>query len=230
MKTLYTSIGRFERRSEGHTGEYPVVIISGQEYMLDQQELILWNTLAWRLLKKQEIPRHYLRFMQNCDFTPQRSWEACLNRLITRGLVICASGETDYDALYELIAGLQIMPARGNFLVQLIAYCKLVQRYGFSLRMLKFIFRRDSRTEKEKQVMSLVQQAQLSTAEVIKCIDRDICRIPDEETVVDMLYHDNDTTSDNIACLVKDTQSSKDVILAVSNLYLRQQIIFERIT
>lgn len=230
MKTLYTSIGRFERRTEDYTKEYPVVIISGQEYMLDQQELILWSAMSWRFLKKKDIPRYYLRSLQNCDYKPQRSWEACLSRLITRGLVVSASGETDYDALYELISSLQIIPARGQFLVQLIAYCKLIKRYGFSFRMLKFIFRKDKRTEKEKQVMALIQQTQLSTAEVIKCIDRNIRSIPNEEAVMDILYHDDDTTSDNIACLVKGNESSKDVILAVSNLYLRQQIIFERIS
>lgn len=230
MKTLYTSIGRFERRTYDYTKEYPVVIISGQEYMLDQQELILWNAMSWRLLKKKDIPRYYLRSLQNCDYKPQRSWEACLSRLITRGLVVSASGETDYDALYELISSLQIIPARGQFLVQLIAYCKLVKRYGFSFRMLKLIFQQDKRTEKERQVMALIQQTHLSTAEVIKCIDRNIRSIPSEEAVMDILYHDDDTTSDNIACLVKGNESSKDVILAVSNLYLRQQIIFERIS
>lgn len=230
MKTLYTSIGRFERRTYDYTKEYPVVIISGQEYMLDQQELILWNAMSWRLLKKKDIPRYYLRSLQNCDYKPQRSWEACLSRLITRGLVVSASGETDYDALYELISSLQIIPARGQFLVQLIAYCKLVKRYSFSFRMLKLIFQQDKRTEKERQVMALIQQTHLSTAEVIKCIDRNIRSIPSEEAVMDILYHDDDTTSDNIACLVKGNESSKDVILAVSNLYLRQQIIFERIS
>lgn len=100
MKTLYTSIGRFERRTENYTKEYPVVIISGQEYMLDQQELILWSAMSWRFLKKKDIPRYYLRSLQNCDYKPQRSWEACLSRLVTRGLVVSASGETDYDALY----------------------------------------------------------------------------------------------------------------------------------
>lgn len=222
MKTLYTSIGRFERRTYDYTKEYPVVIISGQEYMLDQQELILWNAMSWRLLKKKDIPRYYLRSLQNCDYKPQRSWEACLSRLITRGLVVSASGETDYDALYELISSLQIIPARGQFLVQLIAYCKLVKRYGFSFRMLKLIFQQDKRTEKERQVMALIQQTHLSTAEVIKCIDRNIRSIPSEEAVMDILYHDDDTTSDNIACLVKGNESSKEVILAVSNLYLRQ--------
>ena len=53
--------------------------------------------------------------------------------------------------------------------------------------------------------------------------------IPNEEAVMDMLYHDDDTTSDNISNLMKSAHRSKDVILAISNLYLRQQIIFERI-
>ena len=49
-----------------------------------------------------------------------------------------------------------------------------------------------------------------------------------EESVLDKLYDDRDTTSDNIAYLVKSSASSKPVILAIANLYLRQQIIFER--
>ena len=47
--------------------------------------------------------------------------------------------------------------------------------------------------------------------------------------MLDSLYNDQDTTSDNIAYLVKASASSRPVVLAVANLYLRQQIIFERI-
>ncbi|MBQ9989405.1 MAG: hypothetical protein IJP31_00450 [Lachnospiraceae bacterium] len=45
---------------------------------------------------------------------------------------------------------------------------------------------------------------------------------------MDHLYDDWETTSDNIGFLVKSAPSSKAVTLAVANLYLRQQIIFER--
>ena len=67
------------------------------------------------------------------------------------------------------------------------------------------------------------------TAEIIKCIDKNISRLPNECALLDSLYGDETTTSDNIASMVKVSQSSKPVTLAVANLYLRQQIIFERV-
>lgn len=229
MKTLYTAIGRYELRAEESTQEYPVITISGKEYMMDPQELLLWNALSWRILKQDDIHKYYDKVVRESGFEAGRTMEDCLNRLITRGLVISASGETEYDALYDLISSLHISPATGSILVRVLAFCKLSWKYGPSWRIAKFIFRKDSRTETEKQVMALVNQTQLSTAEIIRCVERDIRDLPDEDSVMDMLYHDNDTTSDNIGCLVKSTKRSKDVILAVSNLYLRQQIIFERI-
>jgi hypothetical protein len=76
--------------------------------------------------------------------------------------------------------------------------------------------------------MRLAGQALLSTAEIIKCIDKNISRLPNECALLDSLYGDETTTSDNIASMVKISQS-KPVTLAVANLYLRQQIIFERV-
>ena len=77
--------------------------------------------------------------------------------------------------------------------------------------------------------MALAKQALLSTAEIIKCLEKDIHRLPDEESLVAQLYDDTDTTSDNIGYMVKSAPGSKAVTLAVANLYLRQQIILERI-
>lgn len=229
MKTLYTAIGKFECRTAESTSEYPVIMVSGKEYMMDPQELILWNALSWRILNRSNIGHYYNAAIQKSEFHPSRSLEDCLNRLISRGLVISGSGDTEYDALYSMIAALNILPATGSFLVKIIAFCKLSWKYGLSLKTARFIFRKDSRTATEALVMSLVNQTQLSTAEVIKCVDRNIRDIPNEEAVMDMLYHDDDTTSDNISNLMKSAHRSKDVILAISNLYLRQQIIFERI-
>ena len=44
------------------------------------------------------------------------------------------------------------------------------------------------------------------------------------------VYGDDETTCYNIAGIMKNSRSSQAVTLAVANLYLRQQIIFERIT
>lgn len=164
-------------------------------------------------MKRSEICHYYDDAIRKSEFHPSRSLEDCLNRLISRGLVISGSGETEYDALYDMIAALNIVPATGTFLVKVMALCKLSWKYGLSLKTARFIFRKDSRTETEALVMALVNQTQLSTAEVIKCVDRNIRDIPNEEAVMDMLYHDDDTTSDNISSLMKSAHRSKDVIL-----------------
>ena len=77
--------------------------------------------------------------------------------------------------------------------------------------------------------MQLARQALLSTAEIIKCAEKGIHSLPDEESILSGLYDDPYTTSDNISNLVKASPSTEAVTLAVANLYLRQQIIFERI-
>lgn len=77
--------------------------------------------------------------------------------------------------------------------------------------------------------MQLARQALLSTAEIIKCMEKNVRCLPDEESILDNLYNDRDTTSDNISYMVKDLPCSKPITLAVANLYLRKQIILERI-
>lgn len=46
---------------------------------------------------------------------------------------------------------------------------------------------------------------------------------------MDLLYHDEYTTSDNIAYSVQNLPESRTVVTSIANLYLRRQIIFERI-
>lgn len=38
-KTLYTAIGRFERRHNGCGRSCPVIVLGGKEYMADLQEM-----------------------------------------------------------------------------------------------------------------------------------------------------------------------------------------------
>lgn len=58
-KTLYTAIGHFVRRTNGCGRSCPVVLLSGQEYMMDMQEMILWTSLNWRILRREEIGAFY---------------------------------------------------------------------------------------------------------------------------------------------------------------------------
>ena len=134
-----------------------------------------------------------------------------------------------YDALYDLLGSLSIIPTSGPFFLRLASFVKLTLLAHVPVSATRKLFQKDKRTKYEALVMRLAGQALLSTAEIIKCIDKNISRLPNECALLDSLYGDETTTSDNIASMVKISQSSKPVTLAVANLYLRQQIIFERV-
>ena len=217
IKTLYTAVGRFERRTNGCNRSCPIILLGGQEYMVDMQEMVIWSML------------NYEKLSTASGCCTERSWEDCTNRLLTRGLLVSGSGETEYDALYDLLGSLSIIPTSGPFFLRLASFVKLTLLAHVPVSAARKLFQKDKRTKYETLVMRLAGQALLSTAEIIKCIDKNISRLPTECALLDSLYGDETTTSDNIASMVKISQSSKPVTLAVANLYLRQQIIFERV-
>lgn len=229
IRTLYTAVGRFEHRGNRNGHLCPVIVLGSKEYMVDIQEMVIWTSLNWRISKKEDIEKLYRKTVGDTALSGVRPPDACIERLLTRGLLVSGSGNTEYDALYDLISTMYIIPATGNLPLRLLSFLKLtvLERIPFSAA--KNLFRKDIRTADEERVIGLAKQALLSTAEIIKCMDKGIHRLPCEESILHELYDDSDTTSDNIASMVKSSQSSQAVILAVANLYLRQQIIFERI-
>ena len=64
---------------------------------------------------------------------------------------------------------------------------------------------------------------------MVKCFERNKLDFCCEAELLDALYYDEFTTSDNIADMVSYLPECRPVMLSVANLYLRKQIIFERI-
>ena len=58
-------------------------------------------------------------------------------------------------------------------------------------------------------------------------IEMDIRRLKDGYDVLDKLYDDNDLNCDNFAQAVREYRCSREIITAVANLYLRQQIMLD---
>ena len=102
----------------------------------------------------------------------------------------------------------------------------LVHRVSFEKA--KIIFNFDRKTKSEKKIMQLAFSAPMSTAEIIKCVDKNIDCILNEDDVVEFLYDDRNITSENIAEMSRNLPAARSVISAISNLYLRKQILFER--
>ena len=78
-------------------------------------------------------------------------------------------------------------------------------------------------------ILPISRQALLSTAELVKCVENRVEDLSTDQKVLDALYGDTETTCDNIGFIMRSSKSVQAVVIAVSNLYLRQQILLERI-
>ncbi len=102
MSTYYTAVGNFRRKTDRDGNTHPVVIVNRREYLLDMQEMALWTCLNWRIVDECQAEAHYTKLELEQIFSPIRTFEACLKRLVVRGLAVSGTGGTDMDALYDL--------------------------------------------------------------------------------------------------------------------------------
>ena len=108
MKMLYTANGRYIRCCT-EEGTRPVIIVCDKEYEVDVQEFMLWSILNWRILREEEIGSYYEKMANNTNVTIHRSWQDCVQRLLVRGLIVAGTGDTEYDALYDLLVGCRLI-------------------------------------------------------------------------------------------------------------------------
>lgn len=227
--TLYTAVGLFRRRQDGLGRSYPVIEINRKEYLLDMQEMVLWTCLSWRILDPEQLQAAYERTVK--DLTPalSRPYEDCVDRLLVRGLAVSGVGETGTDALYDLLGSLYVVPVSSSLLLHVWTFLKLTLWDHIPVSKARSLFQKDRPNQEERRVLELSKQALLSTAEIIKCVEASTYDISDDNKLLTALYGDEHTTSENIPFLMRSAVSSRSVILAVSNLYLRKQIIFQRV-
>lgn len=201
MKMLYTANGRYIRCCT-EEGTRPVIIVCEKEYEVDVQEFMVWSILNWRILREEDIGSYYEKMANNSTVTIHRSWQDCVQRLLVRGLI----------AAWPL---------------RVLLFLKLTFLEGISWKITRRLFHVDARSVCEKKVIRLARQTSLSCAEIIKCIEMGIRRLKDGYDVLDKLYDDNDLNCDNFAQAVREYHCSREVITAVVNLYLRQQIMID---
>lgn len=225
---LYTAVGKFHVRGSVGNMRCPLVTIGGREFILDMQKMMLWTVLNWRILTEDEIYLLYEKKIQETGFMSAQSAEECVRRLVQRGLIARGSGDTGEDALYDLLSELYVIPISENLFLRMISFIRLTLFSRLPYSVTKKIFSKDKRNDSEKKVMRLANRAILSTAEIIKCIDQNMLSFATDEDLLDVLYHDEYTTSDNIAYAVRSLPQCRPVITSIANLYLRKQIIFER--
>ncbi len=120
-----------------------------------------------------------------------------------------------------------IIPIGAAWPLRVLSFLKLTFLEAISWKITRRLFHVDIRSACEKKVICLARQTPLSCAEIIKCIEMDLLRLKDGYDVLDKLYDGNDLNCDNFAQAVREYRCSREVITAVSNLYLRQQIMLD---
>ena len=223
---LYTAVGSLIVKS-GEDCRYPVITVNRTEYPVDPQEAAVWAVLCWRICNEEQIRERYERFAEDMP-VERRTLECCLSRLVTRGLIAKGVGKTKFEALYDLMGDLYVQPVSDKLSYRLMAFARLLMR-GVSVGKAVRLFVRDKPNEQETRVMALSRQALMSTAELIKCVEVGATDVSDDMKLLDALYVDEETTCDNIAILMRTAKSREPVTMAVANLYLRKQVILERV-
>lgn len=225
-KTFYTAVGHFRRKTDASGRTHPVLLVNQEEHMVDMQEMAVWSVLNWRFLRLEQIELKYSQLAG--DLPPaRRTMETCLNRLEMRGLIARGVGDTDFEALYDLLGGLYVVPLSESLPLRLATFAKLLLD-GVSFFKARKLFQKDKPNAREAQVLALSQQALLSTAELIKCAEAGATDVSTDERLMEVLIDNDYTSSDSLPFEMLDAEQRTPIIMAVANLYLRKQIIFER--
>ena len=220
--TKYAAVGHFKCHRTLDGKKYPVVIVGRKEYMLDVQEMTIWSIIAWRILSRSQIAEAYLKL------TSRRTLDDCIDRLVTRGLVAEGRGGSEYESLYDLLSCLYIAPVSANPFLHLGAFLKLWLWDGAPFSKAIRLFSRPKHSAEERQIVRLANQALLSSAELIKCAERGVRTLRSDAQLMNCLYDDELTTSENLPILMAASRQARPVSAAIANLYLHKQIVFER--
>ena len=223
MLTLYTAIGNYRLTEKG----LPLVTPGGRDCALDAHELLLWSSLAFRILTYQELRAEFYEKERELHILGELDFDHYLNRLIMRRLVASGKDCTGVDALYDLLGHLYVQPAPNSILVKALSFFKLLLGRKFPLRKALMVFHTKKLEPMEKQVMALLRHQMLSTAELIGCTEHGKHRLKNNNELMECLYHDETTDCDNIVTDCRTSETRFSVLTAVANLYLKQQITLQ---
>jgi len=229
MITLYTAVGRFEQRSDGHGNKYPVIIINQQEYQVTIPEMLCWTCLSWHIADMYQIRLLYEYKTKVIDDFIYGFNAAYVERLEQRGLIVSGKGGTANEARYNLLKSLFVIPVTSSFFMKTTAFLKFVLKDHAPLHKAKAVFRKERLCPGEKRILDLAKQTMLTVSELIMCVEIDVFDLPSEDSVMDALYDDEDTTNVTIAEDAAWCKQQRAVLNIVSTLYLRRLIIFGRI-
>lgn len=223
MITLYTAVGRYELRKNENGEKQPIVTVDQKEMALSREELLLWSCLMWGILTKEEAKTYFLKKAVRMDVSQER-FDAVLQRLEVRQLVVSAQAEKGDIALYRLLAKLYVIPLESSFMVKVQAFFRFIFFEKLPLTVAKNVFQRENYTEMERRVLHLARKARLSCAEILACIANDEI----DTSIGNQSEFQKEKARDNLGFFLWFCDGHRKALEAISTLYLNKDIIFDK--
>lgn len=223
MITLYTSVGRYELRKNENGEKQPIVTVDQKEMALSREELLLWSCLMWGILTKEEAKTYFLKKAVRMDVSQER-FDAVLQRLEVRQLVVSAQAEKGDIALYRLLAKLYVIPLESSFMVKVQAFFRFIFFEKLPLTVAKNVFQKENYTEMERRVLHLARKARLSCAEILAGIANDEI----DTSIGNQSEFQKEKARDNLGFFLWFCDGHRKALEAISTLYLNKDIIFDK--
>ena len=223
MITLYTAVGRYELRKNKNDEKQPIVTVDQKEMALSIEELLLWSCLMWGILTKEEAKTYFLKKAERVDVSQER-FDAVLQRLEVRQLVVSAQAEKGDIALYRLLAKLYVIPLESSFMVKVQAFFRFIFFEKLPLTVAKNVFQKENYTEMERRVLHLARKARLSCAEILACIANDEI----DTSIGNQSEFQKEKARDNLGFFLWFCDGHRKALEAISTLYLNKDIIFDK--
>ena len=223
MITLYTAVGRYELRKTKNDEKQPIVTVDQKEMALSIEELLLWSCLMWGILTKEEAKTYFLKKAERVDVSQER-FDAVLQRLEVRQLVVSAQAEKGDIALYRLLANLYVIPLESSFMVKVQAFFRFIFFEKLPLTVAKNVFQKENYTEMERRVLHLARKARLSCAEILACIANDEI----DTSIGNQSELKKEKARDNLGFFLWFCDGHRKALEAISTLYLNKDIIFDK--
>ncbi|MEY8507187.1 cell division protein [Lachnospiraceae bacterium 42-17] len=227
MLTLYTAIGTLKIKRDAVGKPVPVVINNHQEYGLSEHELILWSCLAFQILQIYELEKTYNTRLQDSGHPEGLSFTHYLNRLLLRGLIVKGDGLTGVDALYQLLGKLHIQPVADRFSVRLFTCIQLYLEGKIKIADFGRYLKKEKCEPMEEMVLELTNATDLTTAELLACVEQGAKTSSPEDTWR-LLYEHSNATYETLADEAQLLHIQYPVLQAIGNLYLNKQISFQQ--
>lgn len=114
MIQLYAAVGRYHIEVQPNGKKIPIVTVGINECALTIEEMVLWSSLIWNILTKEELEENYKRKAEKSGVDPN-TFENTLQRMEGRNLIASAKAIKGDEALYQLLANLYVVPITSSF-------------------------------------------------------------------------------------------------------------------